>query len=43
MEAIKPGPKPKKDNGKDDKRRGIALATKPKHPDLKPHIHKPKD
>ena len=43
MEAIKPGPKPKKDDGQDDKRRRVLPETKPKHPDLKPHIHKPKD
>jgi hypothetical protein len=43
MEAIKPGPKPKTDDGKDDKRRRVLPETKPKHPDLKPHIHKPKD
>ena len=43
MEAIKPGPNPKKDNGKDDKRRRIAPATKSKNPDLKIHIHKSKD
>lgn len=43
MEAIKPGPKPKKDDGKDDKRRRVTPEIKPKHHDLKPHIHKPKD
>ena len=43
MEAIKPGPKPKKDNGQDDQRRRVLPETKPKHPDLKPHVHKPKD
>lgn len=43
IEAIKPGPKPKKDDGKDDRRRRVLPETKPKHPDLKPHKHKPKD
>lgn len=35
MGEIKPSPKPKKDNGKDDKRKGGTPANKPKHPDLK--------
>jgi hypothetical protein len=43
IEAIKPGPKPKKEDGTDDKRRRVDPPTKPKHPTLKPHIHKPKD
>lgn len=43
IEAIKPGPKPKKDNGQDDKRRRVTPKVKPKHPGLKPHIHKPND
>lgn len=37
IEAIKPGPKPKKEDGTPDKRRRVAPATKPKHPGLKPH------
>ena len=41
--AIKPGPKPKTDEGKDDKRRRVTPEVKPKHPDLKPHKHKPGD
>lgn len=41
--AIKPGPKPKKDNGKDDRRQRVLPETKPKHPDLKPHKHKKND
>nr|WP_295873721.1 hypothetical protein [uncultured Chitinophaga sp.] len=40
FETIKPGPKPKTDEGKDDKRRRVLPETKPKHPDLKPHKHK---
>ena len=43
VHAIKPGPKPKTDQGKDDKRRRVTPETKPKHPDLKPHKHKPGD
>lgn len=35
IQAIKPGPKPKKEDG--------APETKPKHLDLKPHKHKPND
>ena len=43
VQGIKPGPKPKKDNGQEDRRRRVLPETKPKHPDLKPHKHKPKD
>lgn len=44
VHAIKPGPKPKKEDGTDDKRRRVDPPTKPKHPDLKPHIiPKPKE
>ena len=43
IQAIKPGPKPKTDKGSDDKRRRVNPETKPKHPDLKPHKHVPKD
>ena len=43
IKAIKPGPKPKKPDGTPDKRRRVTPDTKPKHPDLKPHIHKPGD
>jgi hypothetical protein len=39
--AINPGPKPKKEDGSDDKRHRVTPETQPKHPDLKPHIHKP--
>jgi len=41
IKAIKPGPKPNKPDGTPDKRRRVTPETKPKHPDLKPHIHKP--
>lgn len=41
--AIKPGPKPKKDDGTEDKRRRVTPEEKPNHPGLKPHIHKPGD
>jgi hypothetical protein len=41
FKAIKPGPKPKKDDGTDDKRRRVDPPNKPKHPDLKPHKPKP--
>lgn len=43
IQAIKPGPKPKKPDGTDDRRQRVDPANKPKHPDLKPHIHKPND
>ncbi len=43
IQAIKPGPKPKKDNGTDDKRRRVDPPNKSKHPTLKPHKHRPKD
>ena len=43
IKAIKPGPKPKKEDGTPDKRRRVTPEVKPKHPDLKPHKHKPKD
>ncbi len=41
--AIKPGLKPKKKDGTPDRRRRVRPETKPKHPKLKPHIHKPGD
>lgn len=41
--AIKPGPKPNKIDGTPDKRRRVTPEVQPKHPDLKPHIHKPGD
>lgn len=43
IEAIKPGPKPKKDNGKLDERRRVTPPNKEKYPPLKKHDHKPKD
>lgn len=43
IEAIKPGPKPKKENGTPDERRRVTPEIKPKYPTLKPHIHKPGD
>jgi hypothetical protein len=43
IQAIKPGPKPKKEDGTPDERRRVTPPNKPKHPGLKPHIHKPKD
>ena len=42
-QAIKPGPKPKKEDGTDDKRRRVNPETELKHPSLKPHEHKTKD
>ncbi|QHI35141.1 hypothetical protein IMCC3317_04870 [Kordia antarctica] len=41
IEAIKPDPKPKKDDGSPDKKRKVNPTNKPKHPKLKPH--KPND
>lgn len=43
IQAIKPGPKPKKQDGTPDRRQRVTPDTKPKHPDLKPHKHKPGD
>ena len=43
IKAIKPGPKPNKPDGTPDKRRRVTPETKPKHPELKPHKHKPGD
>ena len=43
IQAIKPGPKPKKEDGTDDQRRRVTPPNKPKYPNLKPHEHKPKD
>ncbi len=34
---IKPGPKPKTEEGKDDKRHRVDAPNQPKHPTLKPH------
>lgn len=43
IKAIKPGPKPKKEDGTPDKRRRVTPPNQPKHPGLKPHEHKPGD
>lgn len=43
IQAIKRGIKPKKLDGTDDRRQRVRPETKPKHPTLKPHIHKPND
>lgn len=37
IEAIKPGPKPKTEERKDDRRQRVDPPTAPKHPTLKPH------
>jgi len=36
---IKPGPKPKKQDGTPDERRRVNPENQPKHPKLKPHDH----
>ena len=41
IQAIKPGPKPKKEDGDLDRRRRVTPEKKPDYPPLKPHIHKP--
>jgi hypothetical protein len=43
IEAIKPGPKPKKPDGTPDRRPRVNPENQPKHPKLKPHVHKPGD
>ena len=43
IKAIKPGPKPKTEQGKDDRRHRVNPENKPKHKDLKIHKHKPND
>jgi hypothetical protein len=43
IQAIKPGPKPRKEDGTRDKRRRVTPENKPKHPPLKKHKHKPND
>lgn len=37
IEGIKPGPKPKTEEGQDDRRRRVDPPSQPKHPTLKPH------
>jgi len=43
IEAIKPGTKPKKDDGQLDKRRRVTPEKKKEYPPLKTHKHMPKD
>lgn len=43
IEAIKPGPKPKKDDGSLDKRRRVTPEKKTSYPPLKTHKHEPND
>ena len=43
VEAIKTGPKPNKQDGIPDRRQRVTPETKPEHPALKPHVHKPGD
>ncbi|WP_172279071.1 hypothetical protein [Chryseobacterium sp. LAM-KRS1] len=43
IKAIKPGPKPSKPDGTPDRRRRVTPEVRPKHPELKPHKHKPGD
>ena len=43
IEAIKPGPKPKKEDGTLDERRRVTPEKEKDYRPLKPHIHKPKD
>lgn len=42
IKAIKPGPKPKKEDGTDDRRQRVDPPSREKHPTLKPHEPKPK-
>ncbi|RLJ31178.1 hypothetical protein CLU97_0585 [Chryseobacterium sp. 7] len=41
IKAIKPGPKPKKEDGSHDRRRRVTPEKKEDYPELKPHKHKP--
>jgi|TARA_B110000037_G_scaffold195221_1_gene231468 hypothetical protein len=43
IEAIKPGPKPKKDDGSLDKRRRVTPEKKKDYPPLKKHKHEKGD
>ena len=43
IEAIKPGPKPKKDDGTLDERRYVTPDKKKDYPPLTEHDHKKKD
>jgi len=40
---IKPGPKPKREDGKEDRRRHVNPPNDKKHPTLPIHKHKPGD
>jgi hypothetical protein len=40
---IKPGPKPKREDGKDDRRQHVDPPNDKKHPTLPIHKHKPGD
>lgn len=41
--GIKTGPKPKKEDGTDDRRQRVNPENQPKHKTLKPHDHKKGD
>jgi hypothetical protein len=41
IKAIKTGPKRGNEDGTPDKRQRVDPPTAPKHPALKPHVHKP--
>lgn len=43
IQSIKPGPKPKKEDGELDKRRRVTPDKKEKYPPLKKHDHKRND
>ena len=43
IKEIKPGPKPRTDDGSHDQRRRVDPDNSPKYPDLKPHKHHPGD
>lgn len=43
IEAIKPGPKRKNEDGTPDRRQRVTPETKPKHPKLNEHEHKKGD
>jgi hypothetical protein len=43
IRAIKPGPKPHKEDGTLDKRRRVTPPNEKKYPPLKPHKHTPND
>ncbi|QXV67731.1 hypothetical protein INP83_10870 [Mucilaginibacter sp. 21P] len=43
LKAIKPGPKPRKEDGSLDERRRVTPEKKPQYPPLKPHKHRPSE